>query len=89
MSVVTPVITATPIARINPVAKLLAAVILSIALLLSIDWISAAVALGLEAILLFWGGLSLRQTAEAMGVSEGTLKSRLHADLNPIRRILE
>lgn len=63
MSVVTPIITATPIARINPVAKLLAAVILSIALLLSIDWISAAVALGLEAILLFWGGLTLRQLA--------------------------
>lgn len=60
MSVVTPVIAATAIARVNPVAKLLAAVILSVALLLSIDWISAAVALGLEAILLFWGGLSLR-----------------------------
>lgn len=35
------------------------------------------------------GGLSLRQTAEAMGVSEGTVKSRLHAGLNQIRRILE
>lgn len=63
MSVVTPAIAATPIARINPVAKLLAAVLLSIALLLSIDWISAAVALGLEAILLFWGGLSPRLLA--------------------------
>jgi energy-coupling factor transport system permease protein len=61
MSVVTPTIAETPIARINPVAKLLAAVILSIALLLSIDWISAAVALGLEAALVFWGGLSARQ----------------------------
>lgn len=35
------------------------------------------------------GGLSLRQTAEAMGVSEGTVKSRLHAGLNQIRRTLE
>lgn len=63
MSVVTPVIAASPIARINPVAKLLAAVTLSVALLLSIDWISAAVALVLEAVLLFWGGLGLRQLA--------------------------
>ena len=63
MSVVTPAIAASPIARINPVAKLLAAVILSISLLLSIDWISAAVALGLEVTLLFWGGLSLRLLA--------------------------
>ncbi|WP_349897224.1 energy-coupling factor transporter transmembrane component T family protein [Parafrigoribacterium soli] len=63
MSVVTPTIAASAVARINPVAKLLAAVILSVALLLSIDWISAAVALGLEAVLLFWGGLSLRTLA--------------------------
>ncbi|HXD61090.1 MAG TPA: energy-coupling factor transporter transmembrane component T [Lacisediminihabitans sp.] len=63
MSVVTPVIAASLIARINPVAKLLAAVTLSVALLLSIDWISAAVALVLEAVLLFWGGLGLRQLA--------------------------
>jgi RNA polymerase sigma-70 factor (ECF subfamily) len=34
------------------------------------------------------GGLSLRQTAETMGVSEGTVKSRLNAGLNQIRRIL-
>lgn len=63
MSVVTPTIAASPIARINPVAKLLATVLLSIALLLSIDWISAAVALALESILLLWGGLSLRLLA--------------------------
>jgi RNA polymerase sigma-70 factor (ECF subfamily) len=37
----------------------------------------------------YTGGLSLRQTAEAIGVSEGTVKSRLHAGLNQIRRILE
>jgi RNA polymerase sigma-70 factor (ECF subfamily) len=37
----------------------------------------------------YTGGLSLRKTAEAMGVSEGTVKSRLHAGLNQIRRILE
>lgn len=63
MSVITPAIAASPIARINPVAKLLAAVLLSIALLLSIDWISAAVALALESVLLLWGGLSLRLLA--------------------------
>ncbi|MEO7124323.1 MAG: energy-coupling factor transporter transmembrane component T [Lacisediminihabitans sp.] len=63
MSVVTPFIAASPIARINPVAKLLAAVTLSVALLLSIDWISAAVALGIEALLLFWAGLSPRMLA--------------------------
>jgi energy-coupling factor transport system permease protein len=63
MSVITPTIAASPIARINPVAKLLAAVLLSIALLLSIDWISAAVALALESVLLLWGGLSLRLLA--------------------------
>lgn len=63
MSIVAPVIAQSSIARVNPVAKLIAAVILSIALLLSIDWISAAVALALEAILLFWGGLSPRLLA--------------------------
>lgn len=51
----------TPIARINPVAKLVAAIALSIALLLSIDWVSAAVALGLEALLLGWAGLRVRE----------------------------
>jgi energy-coupling factor transport system permease protein len=63
MSIITPTIADTPIARINPVAKLLAAVIFSVALLLSIDWISAAVALSLEAVLLLWGGLSFRLLA--------------------------
>jgi energy-coupling factor transport system permease protein len=63
MSIITPTIADTPISRINPVAKLLAAVILSVALLLSIDWISAAVALGLEAVLLLWAGLSFRLLA--------------------------
>lgn len=37
----------------------------------------------------YFGGLSLAQTAEAMGIAEGTVKSRLHAGLNQIRRILE
>jgi energy-coupling factor transport system permease protein len=63
MSLLTPVIADSTVARVNPVAKLLAAVVLSVALLLSIDWVSAAVALGLEAVLLFWAGLSPRLLA--------------------------
>lgn len=47
--------------RINPVAKLATAFLLSLSLILTIDWVSAAVALALEAVLLFWAGLSPRQ----------------------------
>ena len=49
------------VATVNPVAKLAAAITLSVALLLSIDWVSAAVALTLEAALLAWAGLSARE----------------------------
>ncbi|WP_423923357.1 energy-coupling factor transporter transmembrane component T family protein [Frigoribacterium sp. 2-23] len=49
------------VGRVNPVAKLLAALVLGVVLLLSIDWVSAGTALVLEALLLPWAGLSLRQ----------------------------
>jgi energy-coupling factor transport system permease protein len=48
-------------ARLNPVSKLLAALTISIALMLSIDWVSATVALLLEAVLLPFAGLAGRQ----------------------------
>jgi RNA polymerase sigma-70 factor, ECF subfamily len=35
------------------------------------------------------GGLTLRQTAAAMQISEGTVKSRLNAALNRLRSVLE
>jgi energy-coupling factor transport system permease protein len=47
--------------RINPVAKLAAAFLLSFCLVLSVDWVSASVALLLEALLLPFAGLSWRQ----------------------------
>ena len=40
-------------------------------------------------ILHYTGGLSLRQTAQAMGISEGTVKSRLSAALKKLRSVLE
>jgi len=49
------------VARLNPVAKLTVSLTVSCALLLSIDWVSAGVALALEALLLAWCGLSARQ----------------------------
>jgi energy-coupling factor transport system permease protein len=61
VSLLLPDIRPSAVARINPVAKLLAAVVVSIALLLSIDAVSAAVALGIELILLPFAGLSVRQ----------------------------
>ena len=61
MSLIVPDIRPSAVARINPVAKMLAAILLAIALLLSIDWVSAAVALGLEALLLPLAGLPARQ----------------------------
>jgi energy-coupling factor transport system permease protein len=61
MSVLTPVVATGVVGRVNPVAKLLAAVVLAIALLLSIDWVSAGTALLLEALLLPFAGLSVRQ----------------------------
>jgi energy-coupling factor transport system permease protein len=61
MSVLTPDIRPSAIARVNPVAKLTVALLISIALMLSIDWVSAAVALLLEGLLLAWCGLTARQ----------------------------
>ncbi|MEX1078931.1 MAG: energy-coupling factor transporter transmembrane component T [Homoserinimonas sp.] len=46
---------------VNPVAKLIAAMVIGFCLLLSIDPVSALVALGLEAVLLVWAGLSFRE----------------------------
>jgi RNA polymerase sigma-70 factor (ECF subfamily) len=40
-------------------------------------------------VLHYVGGLTLRQTAAAMEISEGTVKSRLHAALNKLRSVLE
>jgi energy-coupling factor transport system permease protein len=61
MSVLTPDIRPSAIARVNPVAKLAVALLISCALMLSIDWVSAAVALLLEGVLLAWCGLTARQ----------------------------
>jgi energy-coupling factor transport system permease protein len=49
-----------PLATLNPVAKVGAALIVSLVLLLSIDWVSAAVALGLELFLLALARLPAR-----------------------------
>lgn len=57
MTVLAPVVSDRAVSRINPVAKLIAAVVLGLALLLSIDWVSAGVALVLEAALLPWAGI--------------------------------
>ncbi len=40
-------------------------------------------------VLHYLGGLTLRQTAAAMEVSQGTVKGRLHAALVKLRRVLE
>lgn len=61
MSLITPVIRPSAVARLNPVSKLAVALTVSVALLLSIDWVSAGVALALEAALLVWCGLSARE----------------------------
>lgn len=49
-----------PLAAVNPVAKLGAALIVTIVLLLSIDAVSAAIALGLELVLLCFSRLPVR-----------------------------
>lgn len=46
--------------RVNPVAKLLATLVLCFTLVLTVDWVSAAVALGLESILFFFAGLTAK-----------------------------
>jgi len=61
MSILTPVRGTQAVYRINPVSKLAASAIISIALVLSIDWVSATVALGAEAILLPFAGLTIAQ----------------------------
>lgn len=61
MSILTPTAGPQAIYRLNPVAKLITAAVISIALVLSIDWVSATVALALEAALLPWAGLSPRR----------------------------
>lgn len=61
MSVLAPVTGTRVIFRINPVAKLIASAVLGVALVLSIDWVSATVALTLEAVLFVFAGLTLRQ----------------------------
>jgi len=62
MSVVlTPDIRSSRIAGISPVAKLGAALLISLTLVLTIDWVSASVALLLEAMLLPFAGVPARQ----------------------------
>jgi energy-coupling factor transport system permease protein len=59
----TPVAGRRAIFRVNPVAKLAASAIIGLALVLSIDWVSAAVALGCEAVLFLFAGLGPRRFA--------------------------
>ena len=49
-----------PLARVNPLAKFLVAAVIGLVLLFSLDWVSAAIALGLELILLPFVGLAPR-----------------------------
>ncbi len=49
------------ILSVNPVSKLAASVVIAVALLLSLDWVSAAVALALELVLLPFAGLGPRR----------------------------
>jgi energy-coupling factor transport system permease protein len=62
-TIMTPAVGTRAIFRINPVAKLSAAIILGLALLLSLDWVSAAVAVGCEVLLLPWAGVGARRLA--------------------------
>ncbi len=61
MSILTPTAGPQAIYRVNPVSKLAASAIVSIVLVLSIDWVSAAVALALEAVLFLFAGLGARR----------------------------
>ena len=49
--------------RINPVAKIAASAAIGIALLITIDWVSGAVALALELVLIPFAGVPLRALA--------------------------
>ena len=43
-----------------------------------------------EVVVLHYGaGLSIRQTADAMNVAEGTVKSRLNSAINTLRSVLK
>lgn len=61
MSFVQPLRTG-PLARVNAVAKLASVLVLSAALILTVDWVSAAVALVLETVLLSFSRLPVRST---------------------------
>jgi energy-coupling factor transport system permease protein len=61
MSVFTVVSRNRTVAALNPVAKLAAALLLAAVLVLTLDWVSAATALVLEALLLPFAGLTARQ----------------------------
>jgi energy-coupling factor transport system permease protein len=67
-AVLTPTAGPQVVYRINPVAKLAAAAIIGITLVFSLDWVSGAVALGLELLLLPFAGLSLRRFASRTAV---------------------
>lgn len=49
------------VAGVNPVAKLIASALIAIPLILTLDWVSAAVALGLESVLFLFAGLGWRE----------------------------
>ena len=61
MTLLTPIAGRQAVYRVNPVAKLVAAAVIGFALVLSVDWVSAAVALALEVLLLPFAGVGLRR----------------------------
>ena len=61
MTILTPTRGSQAVYRLNPVAKLITAAVISVALVLSIDWVSATVALALEAVLFPFAGLAPRR----------------------------
>ena len=61
MSILTPTAGPQTVYRLNPVAKLAASMVISVPLVLSIDWVSAGVALVVEAVFFFFAGLTARQ----------------------------
>jgi energy-coupling factor transport system permease protein len=61
MSILTPTAGPQAVYRVNPVAKLAASMVISIPLVLSIDWMSAGVALLVEALFFCFAGLTARR----------------------------
>ena len=61
MSILTPTVGPQAVYRLNPVAKLAASMVISVPLVLSIDWVSAGVALLVEAVFFLFAGLSARR----------------------------